>query len=153
VLKAFVVDLPTYRTGVQIAMFSLAMPLAAISPNFWAFVAAYALVWFSLNGESAIGSRLVAETWPARLRGTGGWYRGVYRQQLGLACRLHSADGDRANRHLCEADVSGIALPGAHPGPQESHLVQASTGTFAQRRGCRLGRRSRQGWHPPVVPA
>src|SRR5882757_7866777 len=98
VLKEFAIDLPTYRTGVQIAMgigvlglyfwpwladkfgrrnllainiamFSLAMPLVAIAPTFWMFIALYALVRFSLNGEWAIGSMLVAETWPARMRG------------------------------------------------------------------------------------
>ena len=98
VIAEFAVDLTTYRSGVQIAMllgiaglyfwpwladkygrrnllainialFSLSMPLVAMSGTFWAFVAAYALVRFSLNGEWAIGSMLVAETWPARLRG------------------------------------------------------------------------------------
>lgn len=98
VLQEFVVDLSTYRSGVQvamlvgvfglyfwpwladkygrrnllainIAMFSLSMPLVAIAPSFWTYVAAYALVRFSLNGEWAIGSMLVAETWPARMRG------------------------------------------------------------------------------------
>jgi MFS family permease len=98
ILKEFMVDLSTYRSGIQIAMliglvglffwpwladkfgrrnllainialFSLSMPLVALAPSFWAFVAAYALVRFSLNGEWAIGSMLVAETWPARLRG------------------------------------------------------------------------------------
>ena len=98
VIKEFAIDLGTYRSGVQIAMllgiiglyfwpwladkwgrrnllainiamFSLSMPLVALSGNFWFFVGAYALVRFSLNGEWAIGSMLVAETWPARLRG------------------------------------------------------------------------------------
>jgi MFS family permease len=98
VLKEWSVPLDMYRSGVQIAMllgigglyfwpwladrcgrrnllavnialFSISMPLVAMSSSFWAFVAAYALVRFSLNGEWAIGSMLVAETWPARLRG------------------------------------------------------------------------------------
>ncbi len=98
VIKEFAVDLGTYRSGVQIAMllgivglyfwpwladkfgrrnllainiamFSVSMPLVAISSSFWMFVALYALVRFSLNGEWAIGSMLVAETWPARMRG------------------------------------------------------------------------------------
>ena len=98
VIKEWSVDLSSYRSGVQVAMFlgiaglyfwpwladkfgrrnllainialfSLSMPLVAISPNFTWFVLAYALVRFSLNGEWAIGSMLVAETWPARLRG------------------------------------------------------------------------------------
>src|SRR5471030_3331761 len=82
VIKEFAVDLSTYRSGVQIAMligiiglyfwpwladkfgrrnllalniamFSLAMPLVAISSSFWMFVGMYALVRFSLNGEWA----------------------------------------------------------------------------------------------------
>jgi MFS family permease len=98
VIKEFAIDLGTYRSGVQIAMlvgiaglyfwpwladkfgrrnllainiamFSLSMPLVAMSSSFWWFVAMYALVRFSLNGEWAIGSMLVAETWPARMRG------------------------------------------------------------------------------------
>jgi MFS family permease len=98
VIKEWSVSLSDYRSGVQIAMFlgiaglyfwpwladkfgrrnllainialfSLSMPLVAFSPNFTWFVLAYALVRFSLNGEWAIGSMLVAETWPARLRG------------------------------------------------------------------------------------
>ncbi|WP_149538235.1 MFS transporter [Siccirubricoccus phaeus] len=98
VMQEFAVTLPEYRSGVQIAMlfgiiglylwpwladqfgrrtllainiamFSLMMPLVALSPNWGFFVAAYAIVRFALNGEWAIGSMLVAETWPARLRG------------------------------------------------------------------------------------
>jgi len=98
VIAEFAVNLGTYRTGVQIAMlagivglylwpwladrygrrtllainiamFSLFMPLVALSPSWTAFVAAYALVRFALAGEWALGSMLVAETWPARLRG------------------------------------------------------------------------------------
>ncbi len=98
VIKEFGVDLPSYRSGVQIAMliglvglyfwpwladkygrrnllainiamFSLCMPLVALSDSFWFYVFAYGLVRFSLNGEWAIGSMLVAETWPAKYRG------------------------------------------------------------------------------------
>jgi MFS family permease len=97
-MKEFAIDLGTYRSGVQIAMlvsiiglylwpwladkfgrrnvlalniavFSLAMPLVALSPTWGAFVAFYSIVRFALNGEWAVGSMLVAETWPARLRG------------------------------------------------------------------------------------
>src|SRR3546814_9327338 len=56
--------------AINIAMFSLMMPLVALAPSWGFFVAAYAMVRFALNGEWAIGSMLVAETWPARLRGT-----------------------------------------------------------------------------------
>jgi MFS family permease len=55
--------------AINIAMFSLMMPIVALAPSWGFFVAAYAMVRFALNGEWAIGSMLVAETWPARLRG------------------------------------------------------------------------------------
>ena len=98
IIKEFALDIPTYRTGFQvwltlgitglyfwpwlsdrlgrrtllavnIAMFSLMMPLVALSPSFAVFVAARALLTFALNGEWSLGSMLVAETWPAHLRG------------------------------------------------------------------------------------
>src|SRR6202048_4823225 len=97
-MKEFAIDLATYRSGVQIAlfvsivglylwpwladrfgrrnvlalniaMFSLTMPLVALAPGWGSFVAIYSIVRFALNGEWAVGSMLVAETWPARLRG------------------------------------------------------------------------------------
>src|ERR1700751_2441591 len=97
-MKEFAIDLATYRSGVQIALFvsilglylwpwladkfgrrnilalniavfSLAMPLVALSPGWGSFVLIYSIVRFALNGEWAVGSMLVAETWPARLRG------------------------------------------------------------------------------------
>ena len=98
VVKEFSLTLPEYRTGMQIAlfvgiaglyfwpwlsdrlgrrtllavniaMFSLLMPVVALSPTFAVFVVARSLVGFALNGEWSLGSMLVAETWPARLRG------------------------------------------------------------------------------------
>jgi MFS family permease len=98
IIKEFAIDIPTYRTGFQIwltlgitglyfwpwlsdrvgrrnllavniAMFSLMMPIVALSPSFAVFVAARALLTFALNGEWSLGSMLVAETWPAHLRG------------------------------------------------------------------------------------
>src|SRR5260370_7169944 len=45
------------------------MPVAAVSPTFATFVIARCCVGFALNGEWSLGSMLVAETWPARLRG------------------------------------------------------------------------------------
>jgi MFS transporter, putative metabolite:H+ symporter len=97
-MRDFAIDLGTYRSGLQIsalisivglyfwpwladrfgrrnilainiAVYSLAMPLVALSPGWGSFVVAYSVVRFALNGEWAVGSMLVAETWPARLRG------------------------------------------------------------------------------------
>jgi MFS family permease len=98
VMKEFAIDLGTYRSGLQIsglvgmiglylwpwladrfgrrnilalniAVFSFAMPLVALSPRWGTFVAIYSIVRIALSGEWAVGSMLVAETWPARLRG------------------------------------------------------------------------------------
>jgi MFS family permease len=98
IIKEFSLTVPEYRSGLQIALlfgiaglyfwpwlsdrvgrrtllavnialFSLLMPVVAMSPTFAAFVVARSLVSFALNGEWSLGSMLVAETWPARLRG------------------------------------------------------------------------------------
>jgi len=98
IIKDFAVDIPTVRTGgqiallfsiaglyfwpwlsdrlgrrtllaVNIALFSLMMPVVALSPTFAWYVAARCAVGFALSGEWALGSMLVAETWPATLRG------------------------------------------------------------------------------------
>jgi len=98
VIKEFALTLPEYRSGVQIALlvgiaglyfwpwladrygrrtllavnialFSLLMPIAALSPTFAVFVIVRSALFFALNGEWSLGSMLVAETWPARLRG------------------------------------------------------------------------------------
>ncbi|MBR0935021.1 MFS transporter [Bradyrhizobium jicamae] len=98
VIKEFSLSLPEFRSGMQIALFvgiaglyfwpwladrfgrrtllavnialfSLLMPVAALSPTFAIFVVARSLLFFALNGEWSLGSMLVAETWPARLRG------------------------------------------------------------------------------------
>lgn len=55
--------------AINIALFSLLMPLVALTQTFAAFVLVRSAVNFALNGEWSIGSMLVAETWPARLRG------------------------------------------------------------------------------------
>ena len=55
--------------AINIALFSLMMPIVALTTTFAAFIAARSVVTFALNGEWALGSLLVAETWPARLRG------------------------------------------------------------------------------------
>ena len=55
--------------AINIAMFSLLMPVVALAPSFLVFIVARILVGFALNGEWALGSLLVAETWPAHLRG------------------------------------------------------------------------------------
>jgi MFS family permease len=98
IIKEFAVSIPDYRSGLQIALgfsvlglyfwpwlsdrfgrrtllalnialFSLLMPVVALSPTFAWFVAARCAVGFALSGEWALGSMLVAETWPAKLRG------------------------------------------------------------------------------------
>ena len=98
IIKEFALDVPTYRSGLQIALlvgiaglyfwpwladhygrrsllainialFSLLMPVVALSPTFAVFVAGRSVVGFALSGEWSLGSMLVAETWPARLRG------------------------------------------------------------------------------------
>jgi MFS family permease len=98
VIKEFALDVPTYRSGLQIALlvgiiglyfwpwladrvgrrtllalniatFSLLMPVVALSSTFAVFVAARCVVTFALTGEWSLGSMLVAETWPAQLRG------------------------------------------------------------------------------------
>jgi MFS family permease len=98
VMKEYAISLGTFRSGIQIAslisivglylwpwladkfgrrnilalniaVFSVAMPLVALAPAWGSFVAIYSIVRFALNGEWAVGSMLVAETWPARLRG------------------------------------------------------------------------------------
>jgi MFS transporter, putative metabolite:H+ symporter len=98
VITEFALDLPSYRSGVQIALFvgiaglyfcpwladrygrrsllainialfSLLMPVVALAPSFAVFVIGRSVVNFALNGEWSLGSLLIAETWPARLRG------------------------------------------------------------------------------------
>jgi MFS family permease len=98
VIKQFSLAIPTYRSGVQIALlvtiaglyfwpwlsdrfgrrtllavnialFSLLMPVVALAPSFAIFVLGRSVVGFALSGEWSLGSMLVAETWPARLRG------------------------------------------------------------------------------------
>jgi len=98
VITEFARDPPSYRSGVQIplfvgiaglyfwpwladrngrrtllainiALFSLLMPVMALAPNFAVFIVGRSGMNFPLNGERALGSLLVTETWPARLRG------------------------------------------------------------------------------------
>jgi MFS family permease len=98
IIREFALTVPQYRTGLQIslfigiaglyvwpwlsdrygrrtllavniALFSLLMPAVALSPTFMVFVIARSIIGFALNGEWSLGSMLVAETWPARLRG------------------------------------------------------------------------------------
>lgn len=55
--------------AINIAMFSFFMPVAAWAPTWITFIIARMFLNFALSGEWALGSMLVAETWPARLRG------------------------------------------------------------------------------------
>jgi putative MFS transporter len=55
--------------AINIAMFSIAMPIAASAPTWMAFVAVYAAARFAMAGEWVVGAPLVAETWPAKYRG------------------------------------------------------------------------------------
>jgi MFS family permease len=71
--------------ALNIALFSLMMPVVVLSTTFAAFVAARAVVGFALKGEWALGSLLVAETWPARLRGR------VIGINRGTCCRERSS--------------------------------------------------------------
>ena len=100
----------------------------------------YTVVRFALNGEWAVGSMLVAETWPARLRG---FVLSVDRSAWGVGAALAGTivtfvvtvwgwrsayilpAGDRAARGLCPPAVPGIALLGPHAGPQASHPEHA----------------------------
>ena len=164
-MKEFAIDLGAYRSGVQIALFvsivglylwpwladkfgrrnilalniavfSLAMPLVALSPGWGSFVLIYSIVRFALNGEWAVGSMLVAETWPARLRGlvlsvdrsawgvgaalAGGLVTFVV-TEWGWLGGLSPSGGDRSAGGLCPAVVPRITLLGAHAGPQGAH--------------------------------
>jgi MFS family permease len=98
IITEFALDVPTYRSGLQvallvgitglyfwpwladrygrrtllalnIALFSFMMPVVALVPTFALFIVGLSVVNFALNGEWSLGSMLVAETWPARLRG------------------------------------------------------------------------------------
>jgi len=97
-MKEFGIALPEFRSGVQflgiaavagsliwpwladrygrrtilainIALFSVFMPIAATAPTWSWFILAYLVVRFSLAGEWSIGAPLVAESWPAKYRG------------------------------------------------------------------------------------
>ena len=58
-----------HAVGDQHRPLSLLMPVVALSPTFAVFVAERSVVGFALTGEWSLGSMLVAETWPTRLRG------------------------------------------------------------------------------------
>ena len=154
--------------AVNIALFSLLMPVVALSPTFALFIVARSLVGFALNGEWSLGSMLVAETWPARLRGrvisfdaldlvSGRLARRRHyrtrRRQFRLARRRHGARRDRAARDLRPRHLSGIALLGARAGPQAAHRRDAGARRPRQRRRPRVVRKGQIGRHPPGVSA
>ncbi len=191
IIKEFALDIPTFRTGFQIwltlgitglyfwpwlsdrvgrrtlltvniAMFSLMMPIVALAPSFAVFVAARALITFALNGEWSLGSMLVAETWPAHLRGrvisinratwcfgasfagaiaglvagTWGWRTAVMVPGVIALFAIYV-------RATCPESPTGYALrigSGASPTP--------SPPGAPERRGPGLAHQGRQGWHP-----
>ena len=59
----------TNRNGRETIRQPLPISTGEVSPGWGSFVLSYSIVRFALNGEWAVGSMLVAETWPARLRG------------------------------------------------------------------------------------
>jgi hypothetical protein len=175
VIKEFSLTVPEYRSGLQIALFigiaglyfwpwlsdrlgrrtllavnialfSLLMPVAALSPTFTIFVIARSALGFALNGEWSLGSMLVAETWPARLRGRvisitrSTWclarrrHHRARRRRFRLARRGHGARRDRAACDLCPRHLPGIALLGARAGSQAAHLGDAGARRHGQRR-------------------
>jgi len=197
VIKEFALDIPTYRTGFQIwltlgitglyfwpwlsdrlgrrtllavniAIFSLMMPIVALSASFAIFVAGRALLTFALNGEWSLGSMLVAETWPAHLRGrvisinratwcfgasfagaitglvagTWGWRAAV------MGSRRHRSAGDLCPRHLPR-----IPVLGPYPGQEAAHRSQARRRRHLEYRGPELVQQGRQGRHPAGVHA
>src|SRR5450432_2223230 len=194
VIKEFSLTVPEYRSGLQIALFvgiaglyfwpwlsdrlgrrtllavnialfSLLMPVVALSPTFAIFVVARSLVGFALNGEWSLGSMLVAETWPARLRGrvisatratrclARGRHHRTCRRRFRLAYRRHGARRDRAARDLRPRHLSGIALLGARAGPQAADRQNAGGRRPRQRRRQRMVRKGQLGRHPPDLPA
>ena len=184
VIKEFSLTVPEYRSGLQIALFigiaglyfwpwlsdrlgrrtllavnialfSLLMPVAALSPTFTIFVIARSALGFALNGEWSLGSMLVAETWPARLRGrvisinasdlvprrlARRRHHGARRRRFRLARCGHGAGRDRAACDLCPRHLPGIALLGARAGPQAAHLGNPGARRHRQRRRQRLVR-------------
>ena len=183
VIKEFGLTVPDYRSGLQIALlvgivgmfvwpwladrygrrtllainialFSLLMPVLALCQTWAAFVAVRCAVNFALNGEWALGSMLVAETWPARLRGRviginrGTWcfgaalagaHRHLRHRRFRLARRVHRAVPGGADRRLCPRQMPGIALLGAHAGPQGAHRPHPGERPAAFRRGPGVG--------------
>ena len=153
IIKEFALDIPTFRSGFQIwlslgitglyvwpwladrfgrrrllavniAMFSMMMPIVALSPGFSVFIVARALSTFAMNGERSLGSMLVAETWPPHLRGrvisinqsrhlafrrlVRRRHRWSHRRDLGLAGGGHGAGSDRSARDLCPGNLPRI---------------------------------------------
>jgi hypothetical protein len=93
-------------------------------------------VRFALNGEWAVGSLLVAETWPARRRGLvlsfdrSAWRiwrrarrhdRDLRGDRVGLAGSFRPARDDRIAGDLRPVAVSGITVLDPDAGPQAAH--------------------------------
>ena len=196
IIKEFALTVPQYRTGLQIALligiaglyvwpwlsdrygrrtllavnialFSLLMPVVALSPTFTVFVIARSIVGFALNGEWSLGSMLVAETWPARLRGRvisinraawcfgaalAGAITGIAAAAWGWRVAV-MVPGVIALLAIYVRATCPIALLGAHPGSQDAR----ARGTGARRAGGRGGPclvpQGRQDRHPAGLHA
>ena len=197
VIKEFGLSIPEFRSGIQIAllvgiagmfawpwladrygrrtllainiaMFSLLMPVLAICTTWTAFVIVRCAVNFALNGEWTLGSMLVAETWPARLRGrviginrgtwllrgrAGGRDRDLYHRGLRMAGRVRGTGRGGFNRCLCPGEVPGVALLGPHAGPQEPHRPDTGGGGKVIGGGPGLGGKGEASPAASVVPS
>ena len=197
VIKEFSLTVPEYRSGLQIALFfgiaglyfwpwlsdrlgrrtllavnialfSLLMPVAALSPTFAVFVIARSLVGFALNGEWSLGSMLVAETWPARLRGRvisatrATWCLGA--SLAGGITGLVAADFGWRVAVMVPGVIALLAIYVRATCPESPYWVRAQdrkrriAETLAarrqrQRRGQRMVRQGQIGRHPPGVLA
>ncbi len=129
--------------AINIALFSLMMPLLAICTTWAAFVAVRSIVNFALNGEWSLGSMLVAETWPARLRGRViGINRGTWCFGAALAGAIATwviADFGWRTAFMVPAVVALVAIYVRFKCPESPHWVRM------QDRKARIGQAQARG--------